>query len=202
MTRIVAILVLALLAPLTVLAAGNSNAAYFACRSCHGDSGLGADAINVPAIAGQSQSYLARQLRNYRDGIRGNTPRDIWGSQMALMAANLDDEGIEKLAQSVAKMPPWPSRSNGEEAAAPKEYTACAACHGEQGEGLSETNSPRISGLDPLYLARQLRNFRDGLRGQHPGDDDGRLMRAALPPAIDNSAIDRLAAYIAALQKK
>lgn len=199
MTRVAALLVSALLAPLHTHAAGNSDPAYFACRSCHGDRGLGADAINVPAIAGQSQTYLARQLRNYRDGIRGNTPQDIWGGQMALMAANLDDEGIERLAQSVATMPPWPSRGQGEEAAAPKEYAVCAACHGERGEGLSQTNSPRISGLDPLYLARQLRNFRDGLRGQHPGDDNGRLMRAALPPAINNSAIDRLAAYIAAL---
>ena len=42
-----------------------------------------------------SDWYLATQLKNFREGIRGAHPQDLYGPQMALMAAILtDDEAI------------------------------------------------------------------------------------------------------------
>ena len=35
---------------------------------------------------------------------------------------------------------------------------------------------PRLAGLDAAYLERQLRYFRDGIRGAHAGDKTGRQM--------------------------
>jgi cytochrome c oxidase subunit 2 len=36
--------------------------------------------------------YLARQLQNFKDGIRGAHPTDYYGYQMGLMANVLQDE--------------------------------------------------------------------------------------------------------------
>jgi len=45
-----------------------------------------------------SDWYLVTQLKNYRQGIRGSHPKDMYGNQMALMAAILaDDQAINDL---------------------------------------------------------------------------------------------------------
>ena len=36
----------------------------------------------------------------------------------------------------------------------------CAGCHGEFGEGTTDGEYPRLAGLDAVYLAQQLRNFK------------------------------------------
>jgi cytochrome c oxidase subunit II len=42
--------------------------------------------------------YLATQLKNFREGIRGAHSQDLYGAQMALMAAILtDDEAITNI---------------------------------------------------------------------------------------------------------
>ncbi len=41
---------------------------------------------------------------------------------------------------------------------------ACASCHGFRGEGVRVQNGPRLAGLDPDYIARQLDAFSHGRR--------------------------------------
>jgi cytochrome c553 len=43
---------------------------------------------------------------------------------------------------------------------------ACASCHGEHGEGQASGAGvfPRLAGLDPAYLAKQIDDFRQGRR--------------------------------------
>jgi cytochrome c553 len=42
---------------------------------------------------------------------------------------------------------------------------ACAGCHGENGEGNAELGNPRLAGLHPKYIEKQLHDFkRDPLR--------------------------------------
>ncbi len=41
---------------------------------------------------------------------------------------------------------------------------ACASCHGQQGQGVSAQNGPRLAHLDPGYLDRQLEGFAAGER--------------------------------------
>ncbi|WP_019464872.1 c-type cytochrome [Dyella japonica] len=46
---------------------------------------------------------------------------------------------------------------------------ACTACHGVHGEGTPESGFfPRLAGKPPGYLARQLKDFQDGLRKYGP----------------------------------
>ena len=198
MTRPRCSILLALALSAVTVADPEAAADYFPCRSCHGDQGQGSAAIHAPAIAGQSATYIARQLRLFRDGIRGDHPRDTYGRQMALMAANLEDAEIERLATHIAALPPWPVAPAGVpgQPEAVAAYAACAACHGEAGEGLEALGAPRIAGLDPLYIATQLRHFRDGVRGAREDDTAGRQMRAALPASLSDTDIDRLARHI------
>jgi cytochrome c oxidase subunit 2 len=74
---------------------GNANTGqrrYATCGTCHGPDGRGIEATNAPRLKGMNDWYLVTQLRNFRTGIRGSHPQDMHGSQMALMAAILNDD--------------------------------------------------------------------------------------------------------------
>ena len=62
------------------------RALYFTCSTCHGTEGQGRWGTNAPRLAGMSDWYLQRQLQNFKAGIRGGHPDDIYGDQMNLVA--------------------------------------------------------------------------------------------------------------------
>jgi cytochrome c oxidase subunit 2 len=78
-------------------------------------------------------------------------------------------------------------------------YAACAACHGPEAEGNQATNAPKLAGLEPWYLIRQLQNFKSGVRGQHPQDTYGQQMKAFASTLADRAAMADVAAYIQTL---
>jgi cytochrome c oxidase subunit II len=84
------------------LAAGDADrgrALYAACAICHGPNGEGMREMNAPALAGREEWYLVRQLQNFKSGVRGTNPQDIYGLQMAPMAQILaNDQAIEDVA--------------------------------------------------------------------------------------------------------
>jgi len=86
-------------APATVKGvAMNGKKRYATCGACHGTDGRGIQAMNAPRLAGMSDWYMVTQLKNYQQGIRGAHPKDMYGNQMALMAAILtDDQAINDL---------------------------------------------------------------------------------------------------------
>jgi|SRR5690606_27453599 len=93
---------LATLYSTSVLAVGDperGKALYATCGACHGPNGEGMEALQAPALAGQEDWYVIRQLQNFKTGVRGSNPRDIYGMQMAPMAQILpDDQAIEDVA--------------------------------------------------------------------------------------------------------
>ena len=50
-------------------------------------------------------------------------------------------------------------------------YQLCAGCHGVNAEGNENLNAPALSIFSTWYLERQIRNFNQGLRENHPGGD-------------------------------
>jgi cytochrome c oxidase subunit 2 len=70
----------------------NAQKLYVTCGACHGADGRGMQATNAPRLAGMSDWYLVTQLKNFKQGIRGAHPKDMYGPQMALMAAILADD--------------------------------------------------------------------------------------------------------------
>ena len=71
---------------------------YRTCATCHGADGQGIQATNAPRLAGMSDWYLVRQLRNFRQDIRGRHADDLYGWQMAEMARILADKGLHDKA--------------------------------------------------------------------------------------------------------
>ncbi|MDY6982592.1 MAG: c-type cytochrome [Pseudomonadota bacterium] len=64
---------------------------FATCGACHGPNAEGMEALNAPKLAGQEEWYTVRQLENFKNGVRGNNPRDTYGMQMAPMAQTLPD---------------------------------------------------------------------------------------------------------------
>ncbi len=81
-------------------------------------------------------------------------------------------------------------------------YALCAACHGQQGEGMQLLNAPLIAGLDAQYVARQLYYYRDGVRGTHELDTAGATMRPIMAALADDAAIRNVAAYIETMPRE
>ncbi|MFN2329921.1 MAG: Rid family hydrolase [Chromatocurvus sp.] len=67
---------------------------------------------------------------------------------------------------------------------------ACTTCHGVGLVGNRALNAPRLAGLPGWYVRDQLRAFRQGWRGRHPGDTYGVAM---WPQAaqLDDAAVER-----------
>lgn len=95
-------------APTTVKGNANVGKARYAssCAACHGRIGQGIQALNAPALKGMSDWYLVTQLNNFKQGIRGAHPKDMYGPQMTLMANVLRDEkAINDLVAYVNTLP-------------------------------------------------------------------------------------------------
>ena len=61
-------------------------------------------------------------------------------------------------------------------AVAGNDYDYCLLCHGTNANGNYGIRAPKISGMEPWYLARQLENFASGVRGSPPEDAAGHEM--------------------------
>jgi cytochrome c oxidase subunit 2 len=181
--------------------AGNASTGatqYAVCAACHGQQGEGLPALNAPKIAGQSEWYLRRQLQGYKTGKRGAHEDDVYGRQMAPMANTLvNDAAIDNVIAHIQTFPDnaAPATIDGNVASGARDYAVCAYCHGGDGMGIFAMNAPRVAGMTDWYLGSQIRNFRDGVRGQHPTDFYGKQM-SLMTSRLGDQQIDDLLAYI------
>ena len=91
------------------------------------------------------------------------------------------------------------AKAPGDPALGAASYAVCSACHGAQAEGLALLNAPKLSGQDPIYLKRQLQNYKAGLRGIHEDDVNGRIMAPMAATLVTDAMIDNVIAYIGTL---
>jgi cytochrome c oxidase subunit 2 len=183
--------------------AAAGQAMYLSCPACHGANGEGNKALNAPKLAGQEEWYLVRQIQNFKKGIRGGDPKDMYGAQMAPMVATLiDDKAISDVAAYIATFESKPSKTTvtGDAAKGETGYGVCKTCHGEKAEGKKEMNAPRLAGMDDWYQVTQLKNFKAGIRGKHPDDTYGAQMQPMAMILADDQAIADVVAYINTLQ--
>jgi cytochrome c oxidase subunit 2 len=62
------------------------------CAACHGLNGAGVESTKAPRLQNMNDWYLATQLNNFRSGIRGTHPKDLYGQQMSSVASFLTQE--------------------------------------------------------------------------------------------------------------
>tara|TARA_R110002126_G_scaffold33382_23_gene104527 strand:+ start:4540 stop:5940 length:1401 start_codon:yes stop_codon:yes gene_type:complete len=180
------------------------KAHYQVCGSCHGANGEGNATLNAPALAGQSAWYLKRQLKAYQQGLRGTAEGDLFGAQMIAMAKLVqDDQAINHLLAYIGSfaapdVQPQPANlQNGQ-----RLYRNCSYCHGKRAQGVYAMNAPRLSGLEPWYLSRQLQYFKQRIRGHHPKDFYGAQMSLMAQSLHSEQDITDVVAFINSLQQQ
>lgn len=188
-------------------AAGNAQvgqANYAVCAACHGANGEGNEALNAPRLAGQEDWYLRQQIAYFKTGVRGTAEGDIYGAQMAPMAATLaNDQITSNVIAYIESLPdtPAPKTITGDLANGADLYQGkCSICHGKNGEGAWSAHAPRLAGMTDWYMARQLQHFKDGVRGSHREDQLGYQMQHMVSALEDEQAINDVVAYINTLQ--
>lgn len=179
------------------VALGKTKAAT--CAACHGSDGNASVAI-YPSLAGQSESYLVKQIEDFKSGERAD-------AVMAGMVAGLSDDDIQNvsayfasqtLAKNVAKTNDVGRKlffsGRVEKGLAASNVTACVACHSVNGGGMDKAGFPSIAGQSATYLQAQLEKFRDGTR-----NNDTNSMMQNVAVNLSDDDIKALAEFMAGL---
>jgi cytochrome c553 len=175
-------------------AAGQAKSAL--CATCHGADGNSQLAIN-PKLAGQSASYIVKQLNDYKSGARSN-------ATMAAMVASLSDEDMADIAAWYSSQEATLQGADPEllelgetlYRAGNKELSvaACSACHAPNGKGNAPAGFPSLSGQHQEYTLQQLEYFRSGERA----NDLNAMMRMTVERLTDRE-LQALASYVSGL---
>lgn len=139
------------------------------CVACHNLDGNSTVPM-WPKLAGQYQSYLVKQLKEYKLGETG--PR--YDPQMIGMVANLSDQDMQDLAAYFESQKPAPGKALANYVKLGEKIyrggnpitgvSACTACHGPKGAGNVLAKYPKVSGQHAEYTQIQLKAFRDKKR--------------------------------------
>lgn len=140
--------------------AARGEAIAYTCLGCHGIEGYrnAYPSYRVPKLGGQRAAYLVLALQGYRSGTRTH-------ATMSAQASSLSDQDIEDVAAYLASVSNETVAAGGSTAASPPEAAAvCAACHGQNGIGMSP-GWPTLAGQHEDYLLHALEQYRSGARG-------------------------------------
>lgn len=183
--------------------AAAGEALFAPCTACHGTQGEGNKDLNAPKLTGQASWYLARQLHDFKNGVRGVHEQDIYGKQMIPFAGLLaDDAAVRNVVAYIASLPdkrPDSTVAGGDADRGRRLYESCSACHGMQGQGVWSTYAPRLANMSDWYVERQLQNFRQGIRGSHPQDFYGAQMGAIAKSLTSDQAVSDVVAHLRTL---
>jgi cytochrome c553 len=181
-------------------AGGPRNNLYVgACSPCHGVSGEGHASEFSPKVSGQEEWYLARQLDNFRNDLRGNHDSERWAKQMNFHIKDFAPAQLDAFVSYILTLDDDPAEVTiAADTTRGKELYAqtCLACHGVAGMGNKELNSPRLTGMSDWYMVIQLQKFRAGLRGDHPDDVIGLQMAPFAKLLPDEQSLLDVVAYI------
>jgi len=168
------------------------------CAECHNLDGISVMA-RFPKLAGQRLGYIAKQVRDIRDGRRRND-----GGQMAAIAGEVDDDDLAKSAAYFAGLPPPPPdaslATDSEEwrrgAALYRDGDAasgivrCSSCHDDAES--KRPDAPLLKAQHAAYLAKQLRDWRSGER-----NNDLSQTMPAVASKLSDRDISALATFLA-----
>lgn len=168
------------------------------CAACHGVDGNSVTP-DWPMLAGQHASYIARQLRAFKNGERTDVT-------MKPFADLLSDQDVLDVAAYFATQKPTPKGADpalanlGQQiyrrGVPERGIAACIACHGPQGTGNPLAAYPRISGQHAAYTTKQLNAYASGDRRS---DVEMNQMMRNIAGSLFEDEIKALASYIQGL---
>ena len=190
-------LLIILAASLVTIGAGNADSGkdkVATCAACHGQDGNSMVGL-WPSLAGQNVNYLVRQLQHIKSGKRSII-------EMTGLLDNFSTEDLEDIAAFYASQ----SNTIGQVSAdklelgrklyyagsLDKGIPACTACHSPKGKGNAPAGYPLLSGQQPEYIAKALKNYRSGERD----NGESSQMMMAIAYKLDDVEIDALSSFI------
>lgn len=172
------------------------------CAACHGADGNSTNP-EWPKLAGQSESYLLKQLLNFKAGNDAADGR--YNASMAPMVAPLSEQDMADLAAYYASQTPKAGEADQSMVELGRQVykggnnasgvAACAACHGPNGNGNPAAKFPMLAGQHAKYTSIQLEAFSKGQRA----NDAGQMMRNIASKMTD-AEMAAVSEYIAGLQ--
>ena len=87
-------------------------------------------------------------------------------------------------------------------AKAQNKFDYCLLCHGSNANGNAGIRAPKLSGMEPWYLARQLENFAAGVRGTPADDASGHEMMPVGLRLKQEGIIDAAVQFIGTLESR
>jgi len=154
------------------------------CFACHGPNGR-SEYLDWPSLAGQKQSYLLQQLRDFKSGARKHP-------MMQPVVAVLSDDDLKTAADYLSKRPPPQPQPQpaGNKAVTtgkpPVAAVACIACH----DNAALPTEPYLNAQQVDYLVAQIHAFKAGVRNNE-------VMQALVANLSDEEIYD-IAAYFSA----
>lgn len=133
------------------------------CLTCHGLKGQ-SDAPDVPSLGGQPSPYVLIQLYMFREKLRVS-------EIMNEMTKGLSDADLQKFADTIARLPPPPPTTEGDDAGKMERGRAlagqhrCNFCH--QANLAGADSVPRLAGQREDYLVKALREYKSGERREY-----------------------------------
>jgi len=155
-----------------------------ACTSCHGNEGLGDDAMGTPRLAGQGVQFLIKQLEDFATDKRQDTTMFIMNNNakglspqdrkdVAAFAASLGGPTVGSDLAAVKELGAVPvgvrylGMDLAQYGSKERGIPACHSCHGYNGRGAFPVY-PRLANQKYVYLVNQLKKWRDGSRANDP----------------------------------
>lgn len=164
------------------------------CSACHGSDGNSVVGL-WPSLAGQNEKYLTKQLRLVKSGDR------VIASMTGLLD-NLEDSDLEDIAAYYASQKNTVGQTDESKVELgrklyyagnlEKGVPACSACHSPRGLGNSPAAYPLLSGQQPEYVAKALKDYRSGAR---VNEDPSKIM-AAIAYKLDDEEIEALSSFV------
>lgn len=140
-----------------------------ACAGCHGARGEGHMQSGYPALAGQPEAYLAKQLQDYRSGLRASQIMEPIARQIAPLHAGSINAYIATLPAPVPISTASPNL--GRQLALVGKWDdgipPCDKCHGMNGRGIAP-HFPALAGQLSAYIVDALESFRSEARHNDP----------------------------------
>ncbi len=164
------------------------------CAACHGADGNSLAGI-WPSLAGQNYKYLLKQLRLVKSGEREIV-------EMIGQLDNLSDQDLKDISSfyssqnnrigQVEKDKLELGRKLYYSGNLDKGVPACTACHSPRGLGNAPAAYPLLSGQQPDYVAKALRDYRSGER---QNEDPSKIM-VAIAYKLDDNEIEALSSFV------
>ena len=164
------------------------------CSACHGADGNSLAGI-WPSLAGQNYKYLLKQLRLIKSG-----DREI--IEMIGQLDNLSDQDLKDISAfysvqnnligQVEKDKLELGRKLYYSGNLEKGVPACTACHSPRGLGNAPAAYPLLSGQQPDYVAKALKDYRSGER---LNEDPSKIM-IDIAYKLDDNEIEALSSFV------